>query len=437
MKARALKRSDKAKRSDKTAPIQSRFVQALGPGLITGAADDDPSGIATYSQAGAQFGFSITWTLLFTYPLMAAIQEISARIGRTTGMGIAANLRHHYPNWILQCIVLLLIVANTINIGADLGAMGDAVSLLVGGPKFLYVVGFGIICATLQVLIPYSRYVSILKWLTFVLFAYFGTVMVVKVPWSEAARGFFIPTLTADASFWTVVVAIFGTTISPYLFFWQASQEVEEVKDIAERKPLIEAPSQGPDAINRIQTDTYIGMAFSNLVALAIMVTTAATLHATGATDIQTSSQAAEALKPVAGPFAFAIFTLGIVGTGLLAVPVLAGSAAYALCEARKWPFGLARKPLQAKAFYSTIVIATLSGIGITISPLDPIKALFWSAVINGVVSVPVMAMMMLITSNKNIMGKFVLTGGLKFMGWLATGVMAAAAIGMAVTSGM
>jgi NRAMP (natural resistance-associated macrophage protein)-like metal ion transporter len=416
-------------------PKKSRVLRALGPGLITGAADDDPSGIATYSQAGAQFGFAITWTLLFTYPLMVAIQEISARIGRTTGMGIAANLRRHYPNWILQTIVMLLIIANTINIGADLGAMGDAVSLLIGGPKLLYVVAFGALCAALQVYIPYSRYVSILKWLTFALFAYFGTVMVVKVPWLEAARGFFIPTLSAKAEFWTVVVAIFGTTISPYLFFWQASQEVEEIDDISERKPLVKAPAQGPDAINRIQTDTYVGMAFSNLVALAIMFTTAATLHAAGTTDIQTSSQAAEALKPIAGPLAFAIFTLGIVGTGLLAVPVLAGSAAYALCESQKWPVGLARKPLQAKAFYITIVVATLSGIAITLSPLDPIKALFWSAVINGVVSVPVMAMMMLITSNRRIMGQFVVTGGLKYVGWLATAVMAAAAMGMGITA--
>jgi NRAMP (natural resistance-associated macrophage protein)-like metal ion transporter len=422
-------------RSAKKKPVQSRLLRALGPGLITGAADDDPSGIATYSQAGAQFGFAITWTLLFTYPLMVAIQEISARIGRTTGKGIAANIRHHYPNWILQFIVLLLIIANTINIGADLGAMGDAVSLLIGGPKLLYVVAFGVLCAALQVFVPYSRYVSILRWLTFALFAYFGTVMVVKVPWLQAARGFFIPTLSAKAEFWTVVVAIFGTTISPYLFFWQASQEVEEVKDIAERKPLVEKPQQGPDAIKRIETDTYIGMAFSNLVALAIMFTTAATLHAAGTTDIQTSSQAAEALKPIAGPFAFAIFTLGIVGTGLLAVPVLAGSAAYALGEARQWPIGLARKPLRAKAFYATIVIATLSGIAITFSPLDPIKALFWSAVINGVVSVPVMAMMMLITSNKKIMGQFVLKGALEIVGWVATGVMAAAALGMAITA--
>jgi NRAMP (natural resistance-associated macrophage protein)-like metal ion transporter len=416
-------------------PSKPRLLAILGPGLITGASDDDPSGIATYSQAGAQFGFSITWTLFFTYPLMAVIQEISGRIGRTTGEGIAANIRNHYPNWILQSIVTLLIIANTINIGADLGAMGDAVDLLVGGSKVLYVLSFGALCAALQVFLQYSRYVSVLKWLTFALFAYFGTVVVVKVPWVEAVHGFFIPTFSAGVAFWTTVVAIFGTTISPYLFFWQASQEVEDIDEVPMRKPLVQAPKQGPDAHERITIDTYIGMAFSNLVALAIMATTAATLHVSGKVDIQTSRQAAEALKPVAGEFAFALFTLGIVGTGLLAVPVLAGSAAYALGEARKWPIGLAREPLEARAFYVTIVFATLAGVAISFSPLDPMKALFFSAVINGVVAVPVMAMMMLITSNKEIMGQFTIVGGRRIIGWLATAIMATATIGMVMTA--
>jgi Mn2+/Fe2+ NRAMP family transporter len=405
-------------------PSKPRLLAILGPGLITGASDDDPSGIATYSQAGAQFGFSITWTLFFTYPLMAVIQEISGRIGRTTGEGIAANIRNHYPNWILQSIVTLLIIANTINIGADLGAMGDAVDLLVGGSKVLYVLSFGALCAALQVFLQYSRYVSVLKWLTFALFAYFGTVVVVKVPWVEAVHGFFIPTFSAGVAFWTTVVAIFGTTISPYLFFWQASQEVEDIDEVPMRKPLVQAPKQGPDAHERITIDTYIGMAFSNLVALAIMATTAATLHVSGKVDIQTSRQAAEALKPVAGEFAFALFTLGIVGTGLLAVPVLAGSAAYAL-----------REPLEARAFYVTIVFATLAGVAISFSPLDPMKALFFSAVINGVVAVPVMAMMMLITSNKEIMGQFTIVGGRRIIGWLATAIMATATIGMVMTA--
>jgi Mn2+/Fe2+ NRAMP family transporter len=413
---------------------KGRFVRVLGPGLITGASDDDPSGIATYSQAGAQFGFSATWTLLFSYPLMAAIQEISGRIGRTTGKGIAANIRIHYSGWILQAIVVLLLVANTINIGADLGAMGDALALLIGGPHLLYVLLFGAFCASLQIYVPYKSYASVLRWLTLALFSYFGTVLVVKIPWGEFARGFLVPTFTADAAFWTMVVAILGTTISPYLFFWQASQEVEDTHRIAERQPLVRAPEQGKGENARIRLDTYIGMGFSNLVALAIMVTTAATLHVAGVTNIETSTQAAEALRPVAGSFAFTVFTLGILGTGLLAVPVLAGSAAYALAEARRWREGLARKPKAAKAFYATIAVATMIGALINFSPINPIKALFWSAVINGVVAVPVMAIMMILTANPKIMGEFVVGGVLRAVGWIATGVMAAAVVGMAIT---
>jgi NRAMP (natural resistance-associated macrophage protein)-like metal ion transporter len=423
------KRESKSEQAKK-----QRLVTVLGPGLITGASDDDPSGIATYSQAGAQFGFAVTWTLLFSFPLMAAIQEISARIGRTTGRGIAANIRIHYSNSILQAIVVLLLVANTINIGADLGAMGDALGLLIGGPPHLYVVLFGVFCAALQIYIPYESYASVLRWLTLSLFTYFGTVLVVHIPWAEAARGFFIPTVTADAEFWTAVVAILGTTISPYLFFWQASQEVEETRRIAERRPLVRAPEQGQSALERIRLDTYIGMALSNLVALAIMVTTAATLHIAGVTNIESSTQAAEALRPVAGPFAFTVFTLGIVGIGLLAVPVLAGSAAYALAEARRWPEGLARKPKAAKAFYATIALATLVGTLINFSALNPIKALYWSAVVNGIVAVPVMAIMMAMTTHEKIMGEFVVRGLLRAVGWIATAVMAAAVAGMAIT---
>ena len=412
-----------------------RLITILGPGLITGASDDDPSGIATYSQAGAQLGFAVSWTLLFSYPLMAAIQEISGRIGRTTGKGIAANIRIHYSNWVLQAIVLLLLAANTINIGADLGAMGDALGLLIGGPRLVYVLLFAAVCAGLQIYIPYQSYARVLRWLTLALFSYFGTVLVVRIPWGEFARGFFIPRFTTDATFWTMVVAILGTTISPYLFFWQASQEVEETRRIAARKPLVRAPEQGPRELERIRVDTYIGMALSNLVGLAIMVTTAATLHVAGVKDIETSTQAAEALRPVAGAFAFTIFTLGIVGTGLLAVPVLAGSAAYGLAEARRWPQGLARKPKQAKAFYTTIALATLIGALINFSPINPIRALFWSAVINGVVAVPVMAIMMMMTASPQIMGDFVVGGPLKAVGWIATGVMAAAVIGMGITA--
>ena len=368
---------------------------------------------------------------------MAAIQEISGRIGRTTGRGLAGNIRRHYPAWLLNLIVGLLLVANTINIGADLGAMGDASSLLIGGPRLLYVVLAGILCVVLQVFVQYTRYVSVLKWLTFSLFAYFGTVMVVDIPWGEMARGIFIPTVSTSTAFWTSAVAILGTTISPYLFFWQASQEVEDVEASPERDPLKYAPHQGESALERIRLDTYIGMAFSNLVAIAIIVTTAATLHVEGITNIQTSSEAAEALRPVAGRFAFSVFTLGILGTGLLAVPVLAGSAAYAIGEARKWPTGLARQPLQAKAFYATLAIATLVGVALNFTSFNPIQALFWSAVINGVVAVPVMVLMMLLTANTKVMGQFTVTGVLRFMGWLATAIMAAAVAGMLVTAGV
>ncbi|MGX5826853.1 Nramp family divalent metal transporter [Mesorhizobium sp. 43Arga] len=412
-------------------PSKPRLLSVLGPGLITGASDDDPSGIATYSQTGAQFGFGLTWTMLFSYPLMSVVQEISARIGRTTGRGIAGNMRKYYPNWLLQAVVVLLLIANIINIGADLGAMADALKLIVGGPSLAYVVAFGAVCVVLQIFLKYSRYVSILKWLTLSLFAYFGTVLFVHVPWGEVARGLFIPEFTSEASFWTSVVAILGTTISPYLFFWQASQEVEDEKAKPERQPLKQAPEQAENAIGRIRLDTYVGMAFSNIVALAIMVTAGATLHANGVTNIESTSQAAEALKPVAGPFAFAIFALGVIGTGLLAIPVLAGSAGYALGEARKWPTGLDRKPLEAKAFYATIAVATLLGACLNFTPVNPIKALYWSAVVNGVVAVPVMAVMMLMTARRDIMGESTVPLLIRAIGWIATAVMAVAAIVM------
>src|SRR5262245_38838001 len=414
--------------------IGLRRLRLIGPGLITGASDDDPSGIGTYSQAGAQFGFAISWTMLFTYPLVVAIQQISARVGRITGKGVAGNLRQHYPNWLLQSIVVLLFVANTINIGADLGAMADALRLLIGGPALIYVILFGCICAVLQIFMTYRRYVTVLKWLTLALFTYFGTVLTVQIPWGEAALGLFVPTFLADASFWTTVVAVLGTTISPYLFFWQAAQEAEDIRIYPERKPLVRAPRQGPDEIERIRLDTYIGMAFSNLVALAIIVATAATLHVAGITDVQTSTQAAEALRPVAGPFAFTLFALGIIGTGLLAVPVLAGSAAYAVGEASMWPVGLSRKPEKAKRSYATLALATMLGVALNFSPINPIKALYWSAVINGVVAVPIMVAMMDMTGNPKIMGRFQIHDGLRLMGWVATAIMAAAAVIMCVT---
>ena len=417
-------------------PERPKLLQVLGPGLITGASDDDPSGIATYSQVGAQFGYGLSWVMLFSWPLMCAIQEISARIGRVTGRGIAGNLKRHYPVAVVYGIVFLLVIANVINLGADLGAMGAALKLLIGGPALLYVALFGLVSVLLEVFSRYSRYVSVLKWLTLSLFAYVGVVFVVHVPWGTVAYNLIVPHVAMNAPYLTAVVAILGTTISPYLFFWQAEEEVEEVKERQDAKPLERAPEQATAEFSRIRIDTYVGMGLSNLVALFIILTTAATLNAHGITDIQTSSQAAEALRPIAGPFAFAIFALGIIGTGMLALPVLAGSSAYALGETFGWHVGLARKARKAKAFYGAIAVATLIGVGLNFSPIDPIKALFWSAVINGVVAVPVMALMMHLSSHRAAMGEFKLHAGLKVVGWIATLVMAAAAIGLFATLG-
>jgi NRAMP (natural resistance-associated macrophage protein)-like metal ion transporter len=399
-----------------------RFLKQLGPGLVTGAADDDPSGIATYSQVGAQFGYSLGWALVLAYPLMAAIQEISARIGCVTGRGIAGNLRRSYPAWLLHVIVGLLVTANVINLGADIGAMGSALELLLGGSSRTYACLFGAACVLLQVFLSYRRYVGALKWLTLSLLAYVAAVLVVHVPWSMAVSGALFPHLSFDAEQVTALVAIFGTTISPYLFFWQSAQEVEDRRG---EKPLRVARADAPGEIRRIRIDTRIGMALATLVALSIMITAAAALHAHGVTDIATSAQAAEALRPIAGPFAFAVFAAGIIGTGLLAVPVLAGSAAYALGEACRWPVGHGRRPLEAKAFYLTIAVATLLGVGLNFVGVDPIRALFWSAVLNGLLAVPVMAVMMLMACNPRIMGRLVVPPGLRAGGWAATGVMA------------
>ena len=411
-----------------------RLLSVLGPGLITGASDDDPSGIATYSQAGAQFGFTLSWVMLFSWPLMCAIQEISARIGRVTGRGIAGNLKLHYPRPILIFVVALLVVANTINLGADIGAMAAALKLLVGGPLLAYVALFAIASVLLETFVDYAQYVSILKWLTLSLFAYVAVAFIVHVPWREVGLDLIIPHFSTDKSYLTVVVAILGTTISPYLFFWQAEEEVEEVREREGAKPLARAPEQARSELKRIRIDTLIGMGFSNIVALFIIVSTAATLHAKGITDIQTSAQAAEALRPIAGQFVFLVFGLGIIGTGLLAVPVLAGSAAYAMGEAFGWHVGLARKPGRAKSFYATIAVATIIGSLINFTSIDPIKTLFWSAVVNGVVAVPVMVMMMLLSSNQKAMGRFLLPKTLKAIGWLSVLAMAAATIGMFAT---
>jgi Mn2+/Fe2+ NRAMP family transporter len=407
-------------------PSRPRLFRVLGPGFITGASDDDPSGIATYSQVGAQFAYGLSWTLVVTYPLMVAVQMISARIGRTTGHGLAGVLRLYYPHWLLSGIVLMLLGANIINLGADIGAMADALCLLLPAPRTLYVLLFAAISISMQLFLQYTRYVAALKWLALALLAYFGTLACVHVDWGNLARHLVWPVHELTPAYLTALVAIFGTTISPYLFFWQASEEVEDMHAYPRRVDLVDEPSQGKGALRRIAIDTHVGMAFSNMVALAILVTTAATLNVHGITDIQTSAQAAQALRPVAGRFASLIFTLGIVGTGLLAVPVLAGSAAYAVGEARRWPTGLERRPKEAQAFYATIVMATLIGMIMNFAPVDPIKALFWSAVLNGMTAVPVMIVMMMVAARHDVMGDFAIHGPLRWLGWTATILMGA-----------
>ena len=416
-------------------PSRPPLLRMLGPGLITGASDDDPSGIATYSQAGAQLGYSLCWTMLLTYPLMVAVQMVSARIGRTTGMGIAGVLRLHAPAWLLLSVVGLLLVANTINLGADLGAMADSLNLLLPGSHALYILLFGGLCIGMQLLLKYARYVSVLKWLTVALFAYFAAAAVVDIDWRALALNLVIPRLDWQSDYLTTLVAIVGTTISPYLFFWQAAEEVEDLSVHPRRIDLLDAPAQGAAALHRIGVDTIVGMGFSNLVALAIIVTTAATLHVHGITDIATSAQAAEALRPIAGRFAFTVFAIGVIGTGLLAVPVLAGSAAYAIGEAFRWPTGLGRRLREARAFYATLTLATMVGVVINFIHIDPIRALYWSAVINGVVATPVMLVMMILAGRPDIMGRFAVHGALKLFGWIATAFMAAVVAAMLATS--
>ncbi|MGB8843979.1 MAG: divalent metal cation transporter [Aliidongia sp.] len=415
-------------------PQQSKLLQVMGPGLITGASDDDPSGIATYSQVGAQFGYGLAWTLLFSYPLMVAIQEISARIGRVTGYGIAGNLRRHYPGWLSGAIVMLLLVANVINLGADLGAMAAALRLLIAGPALLYVCLFGLFSAGLAIFTGYARYVMVLRWLCLSLFSYVICAFVVDVPWLSVGWAVVRPPVTLEPDYVTAVVAVLGTTISPYLFFWQAGQEVEDDKARDGSRPLIRAPRQARGEFARIRLDTIVGMAISNLIAFFIIVTTAATLNAHGVTDIQTSAQAAEALRGIAGRFTFVVFAAGIIGTGLLTLPVLSGSAAYAVGELFGWHVGLARKPHRAKAFYAVIAAATVIGAGLNFTAIDPIKALYWSAVLNGVVAVPVMTVMMHLSMRPTIMARYTLPPFLRIVGWVATLAMAVTVFALGAT---
>ena len=416
------------------------LADRLGPGLITGAADDDPSGIATYSQAGSQFRFGLVWTLLLTTPLMIGIQMLSARIGWVTGEGLATNIDKVCPRWLTMTLIALLVVANTINIAADIRAMADALRLLVGGPQLLYVLVFGLVSILSQLYFSYERTVRILKWLTLVLFSYFAVVMSVRVPLHTVALESLQPwkVFPPDRSvsdYASMVVAVLGTTISPYLFFWQASQEVEDSYRRPEAVELKKHAVYAAEHLARIKLDTYIGMLFSNAIALCIVIATAVTLNQHGITNIQTSSQAAEALRPVAGNFAFALFALGIIGTGALAVPVLAGSAAYAVSEVFGWKAGLSHGFHEARGFYLIIMAATAIGTAMSLVELDPIKALVWSAIVNGVISVPIMVAMMWIGQSRRIMGHFTMSARHRFFGWAATAVMALAVVFMLATS--
>jgi NRAMP (natural resistance-associated macrophage protein)-like metal ion transporter len=423
-----------------TAKRTDSFTHRLGPGLITGAADDDPSGIATYSQAGSQFRFGLAWTLLLTTPLMIGIQMLSARIGWVTGEGLAANIAKMCPRWMTLALISLLVVANTINIAADLGAMGEALRLLLGGHVAVYTVGFGLLSVAAQVCFSYERTVRILKWLTLALFAYVAVILSVPVPWKdffkEATEPWrYFPVGVSIADYASTVVAVLGTTISPYLFFWQATQEVEDSARRPEALALRGNAAYSAEHLSRIKQDTYVGMIFSNVIAISIVIATAVTLNQHGITNIQTSSQAAEALRPVAGEFAFLIFALGIIGTGMLAVPILAGSAAYAVSDVFGWRSGLSRGLREARGFYAIIIAATLIGTLMGVVEVDPIRALVWSAIVNGVISVPIMVVMMLIGQSPQLMGNLTMSRRHRFFGWSATVVMAIAVLCMFVTS--
>jgi Mn2+/Fe2+ NRAMP family transporter len=410
------------------------LLQKLGPGLVTGASDDDPSGIGTYSQVGAQFGYGLLWTMVLSYPLMAAIQEISARIGRVTGVGIAANLRKNFPKPLLYAVLFVVSVANVFNLGADIGAMGAATQLVLPGNASLFTLIFGLGSLAGVLLVPYSTYAKYLKWLTLSLFAYVGVVFFTHVPWLTVLHATLLPHVELSGKYLTAVVAVLGTTISPYLFFWQASQEVEEVRANHGEKPLKRAPAQAYEQLGRIRIDTYLGMAFSNVVAFFIILTAAATLHAHGITEISTSAQAAKTLEPLAGRFAFLLFVCGIVGTGLLAVPVLAASACYGIGEACQWKTSLERKPAEAIRFYAAIAVATVMGLSLNFMRIDPVKALFWAAILNGIVAGPLMAVIMIMASSRKVMGKLVIPPYLKGVGWTATAVMLCACIGVLLT---
>jgi NRAMP (natural resistance-associated macrophage protein)-like metal ion transporter len=403
----------------------------VGPGLITGVADDDPSGIATYSQAGAQFGLNMLWTMPLAFPLMGAIQSMCARIGRVTGKGLAANIKLAFPPTVLRGVVLLLLIANTLNIAADVAAMGEVAELVTGLNRHLMTAVFVFLTLALQVFVPYHRYVGFLKWLTLSLLAYAAVLFTVHVPWGEVALRTVWPEFKLNSDAAAMIVGVFGTTISPYLFFWQASEEVEDMQVDHRAAPLYRDGRRAISELRRIKWDTWSGMFYSDITAYFIVLATAVTLHTAGVTNIDTAAKAASALRPLAGNFAYMLFALGIVGVGLIGVPVLAGSAAYASAEAMGWKEGLERKTKDARGFYGVIAVSVLAGLGIQYSPISPMRALFWSAVINGVVAVPLMVVIILLVSKKSVMGAYTASRPIVILGWIATAVMGAAAIRM------
>jgi Mn2+/Fe2+ NRAMP family transporter len=415
--------------------VKQHPISHVGPGLITGVADDDPSGIVTYSQAGAQFGLNMLWTMPLAYPLMSAIQAICARIGRVTGRGLAANIKSSFHPAVLGSVVLLLLIANVLNIAADVAAMGEVAELVTGIDRHLMAAVFVLTSLLLQIFVPYHRYVFFLKWLTLSLLAYAAVLFTVHVPWGEVALRTVWPQLSFNASTAAVVVGVFGTTISPYLFFWQASEEVEDMNATKGAKPLITDARDAPPELTRISWDTWSGMLYSNVTAYFIILATAVTLHTAGITDITTAAEAASALKPIAGEFAYLLFAVGILGVGLIGVPVLAGSAAYALSETMGWKWGLERTVTEAKGFYGIIAVSVLAALAIQYSPINPMKALFWSSVINGVVAVPLLVVILLLASKKSVMGDFVSPRYIQVLGWITTGVMGIAAVWMFIPS--
>ena len=406
------------------------FFRALGPGFITGASDDDPSGIATYSQVGAQFGFGLLWTSLYNLPFMIAIQEMVARIGMVTGEGIAASLRKHYPRWIVMVFIVLIFIANTLNAGADLGAMADAARLLTPSVPFgAYLLGFTGLILVLEILIPYEKYASVLKWFAASLLTYLATLVIVTVDWQHLFAGLALPTLTMDKGMILGVIAIFGTTISPYLFVWQANEEVEE-EIAAGRRTLRARRGVTAKELHTMRKDVATGMTLSQLITVAIIGTAAATFFRHGITDIQTASDAARALEPLAGRFASLLFAAGIIGTGLLAIPVLTASAAYVVSEAVGWKEGLGKTFAQARAFYLAIIVSTLLGLSMNFVGIDPIRALYWVAVVNGVITPPLLAIILLLANNKKLMKAHV-------NGWITNAITGVAIAGMTVATGL